>query len=721
MCHQLFPMVFTDRFASEKFKDVARSVYTHYGAILVTVYDKRVQRRAHRESPRGAYSSVGSGSTSVPLAPFQSYIYEGCGLALDRSAHVVPDRLTQQCYYVWMCTTSDIGFVVAKSASVVLHIVNTYGHWRDDTSAERAQASSSNVLPVRVSSDTLLRRPSPHNSFRASARALDSVFRDQQPSSSVTGPESARVGFRERKWREHNDDLVIATDALEVPVGVTSDTRMIHPHTSSGNGALSSIDEARDASADQPRAHGMRVLDAVRMRDAAQVLAMLEQEHFRAETQHMTDHYVVCAGALADALELVHSLRSFYQYEQHVQLTAPTPASRTRPGAPPLKQAQQLSVRMSHQCFVLLVPILPDAHAIMRVLHERDDSSENVLERVYFVAGSSSKASDLARVGAPRARYVLVLPADAAVQHGASRDEKTVNDDVNAADFGVIRSMLAVEISRQQRGPMRRSSPMSPRRRRFSSRSMSADVSTPSYQREVDQGLPIESVKLRMLERFPDLDATVFREPNDVIDARLHDQLDPKPSSAGEHMGNGTWHDTPTALAAENNTLGVLEHAINARFCRPRDAEVCHDEFPCLAPSFASGNVVLASLLDRIVCQSFYNPYITDLVVSLAAGSPATPLVSYGAGLTASFRDARLGFDAASRRHRRLFRIRVDAVFVGGKFLDVFLELLRRDMLAIALLRSPNAAVLENLLPYVYTCPDPETVLHAHDRIFVIG
>ncbi|TYZ61246.1 hypothetical protein PybrP1_006042, partial [[Pythium] brassicae (nom. inval.)] len=85
-------------------------------------------------------------------------------------------------------------------------------------------------------------------------------------------------------------------------------------------------------------------------------------------------------------------------------------------------------------------------------------------------------------------------------------------------------------------------------------------------------------------------------------------------------------------------------------------------------PSFASGNVFFSSVLDRIVCQIFYNPYITDLI------------------------------DRPDDRHCRLFRIKVDANFVGGKFLDVFLELLRLDALSIGILRSPDP-LLVNLLP----------------------
>lgn len=213
-----------------------------------------------------------------------------------------------------------------------------------------------------------------------------------------------------------------------------------------------------------------------------------------------------------------------------------------------------------------------------------------------------------------------------------------------------------------------------------------------------------------MLERFPNLDPTVFREKGEVIEARLH-QYDAKQSQAADQQPPV---DAIAMFQAEN-TIGILRYTNNARFCRPRDHEVCHDEYPCLAPSFASGNIFLSSVLDRIVCQRFYNPYITDVVESLASGSST----SYpGGGSNGnSFQSLE---DAHHQQHHRLFRIRVDEQFVGGKFLDVFTELLRLDMLVIGIMRYPNP-ILENLLPYVYTCPDPEIVLHANDKLFILG
>lgn len=629
------------------------------------------------------------------------------------------------CLKLWklLYNYRDIGFVIAKSASVVLHIVSSYGHWREDDESidcERHQGSSTNVLPVRVSSDTLLRRPSPQNSFRQSARSIDSLG---DPLSASTNNSRRRVNteskidYRERKWRRDQLDEV-ETTASSSAIKVT----------------LSPIDEINTTASGPKKVavvHGVSVLEAARLHKNAEqaVQEALRRDHFRADVKYMSDHYVICSGHLSESLALVQLLRSYHQHEHDAQSQNLV----IKPSSTSSKE-RQLSVLTSHRCFVLLRETLPDAESLMEFLTDEDDiKGRNVLQNVYFVAGSASKAKALARAGAPRARHVIALPVEEQTLSfsNASRslpagsttttmsEPTNQNDESSLADFGVISSMLAIEMARQQHqqlGNLRRS-PVSPRRR-LASRTLSFDFASsagggeataPSYQREVDQGLPIESVKLRMLERFPNLDPTVFREKGEVIEARLH-QYDMKQSQAADQQPPV---DTIAMFQAEN-TIGILQHTNNARFCRPRDHEVCHDEYPCLAPSFASGNIFLSSVLDRIVCQRFYNPYITDVVESLALGSSA----SYPGGSNGnSFRSLE---DARHQQHHRLFRIRVDEQFVGGKFLDVFMELLRLDMLVIGILRYPDP-ILENLLPYVYTCSDPETVLHANDKLFILG
>lgn len=621
---------------------------------------------------------------------------------------------------------------MAKSASVVLHIVNTYGFWQqqeegDECSERQQHGSTTNVLPVRVSSDTLMRRPSLHNSFR--------LPNAREPDDSVDGrhsrTRSRSADARERKWRELNDeDAESASSSRDRGAGNRTcggQSPLVVPPVIKL--PLRAIDErgATTDSSGAPVSHGVWVAEAARVRDPEQVLAALKRDHYRADTTHLSDHYVVCSGVLTDALALVRTLRRFSQHEHDARVCQLAPEATAGGNASLLKEkTQQLSVAMSIRSFVLLVDVIPSATSIMGALEEVG-GSDDVLESVYFVCGSASASKDLIRAGAPRARRVVILPDESASPAyvnptGSDGDSQKRDGDNTLADYGVVSAMLALEIAQlqQQRQGAPKRSPVSPRRLR-ARRSLSiseigaaagVDATAPSFQREVEQGLPVESVKLRMLERFPDLDPSVFREKDEVIEARLHRELDATylhSQSANQSTARSQGVAEAASTTFTESTLGVILHTNNARFCRPCDRDVGHDEYPYLAPSFASGTVFLSSVLDRIVCQSFYNPYITDVVESLAAGSFKSTSAS-----------------AAARRqpldspHTRLFRIKVDASFVGSKFLDVFLELLRFDVLAIGILRAPDP-VLENLLPHVYTCPDPETVLHANDRLFVVG
>lgn len=615
----------------------------------------------------------------------------------------------------------------------MLHIVNSYGYWRDDASAER-KPSSTNVRPVRVSSDSLLRRPSPQNSFRQAGRApgLQDTFRSQ-----AKKDKDNRNGTD--KWRDASGNSSGAGVELHGSSPAVDGTRAGPP---SINVMLNPIDESVSQD-NTSSSHGARVVQAARMKSAEQVQDALHGDHYRAHVKHMCDHYVICAGQLSEALSLVKFLRCYYQFEHQTRY-------RNQALAGSMLRSH-LSVRLSSCCFVLLVDSLPDAQRIIDVIEERDngDDDEHLFQNVYFVAGSPSKSKDLVRAGAPRARHVVILPFDeqASVHNGirpsahlsSTSESNDQHDDESLADFGVLSSLLAVEITRQYHAHLltnSKRSPVSPRRRRMS-RALSVELGAPgveamppTYQREVDQGLPVESVKLRMLERFPDLDPTVFREKGGVIEARLH-QHDAE-QQVQRH--SQTEHATTAKPLLAENALGVLHYTKNARFCRPRDHEVCHDEFPYLAPSFASGNVFLSSVLDRIVCQGFYNPYITDVVESLASGSA---FILPSSSTSNDFRvdgAASIGMRQSSgstwshsrfaaegdSHHRRLFRVDVEVSHIGEKFLDVFLEYLSLEMLVVGILRSPNP-VLENLLPFVYTCPDPETVLHDKDRLFVIG
>ena len=58
--------------------------------------------------------------------------------------------------------------------------------------------------------------------------------------------------------------------------------------------------------------------------------------------------------------------------------------------------------------------------------------------------------------------------------------------------------------------------------------------------------------------------------------------------------------------------------------------------------------------------------------------------------------------------------------FAGRRFLDLFRAFLSKSIFVLALYRSPDPTEdATAILPYVYTCPNNDTILHSKDRAFV--
>jgi hypothetical protein len=56
---------------------------------------------------------------------------------------------------------------------------------------------------------------------------------------------------------------------------------------------------------------------------------------------------------------------------------------------------------------------------------------------------------------------------------------------------------------------------------------------------------------------------------------------------------------------------------------------------------------------------------------------------------------------------------------IGGSFEELFFNLLEKKLISMALYRLRNAVGNSN--SYVYTNPDPDTIISHRDRVFVLG
>lgn len=109
-----------------------------------------------------------------------------------------------------------------------------------------------------------------------------------------------------------------------------------------------------------------------------------------------------------------------------------------------------------------------------------------------------------------------------------------------------------------------------------------------------------------------------------------------------------------------------------------------------LFPVFAAGRAFYPSSFDNILCHCFYNYFTPLLYEKLVCG----------------------------QKYQTIYRIRIPESFAGRWFVDIYRAFVSHFILPLGLYRCPNAAQ-QSILPFVYTCPRPETLLRLDDHIYV--
>jgi hypothetical protein len=123
------------------------------------------------------------------------------------------------------------------------------------------------------------------------------------------------------------------------------------------------------------------------------------------------------------------------------------------------------------------------------------------------------------------------------------------------------------------------------------------------------------------------------------------------------------------------------------------------------APAFASGRVVVDSMLDCILLQMLNNPSILE-IFNLLCGSKTKKDIE---------NDELLGIKASYLR-----QISVPTRFHGLTYIELFSELLTKNgIITIGLCRDSNHED-GNKLPFVYTNPISQLVLMGSDKIFIL-
>ncbi|RHZ13685.1 hypothetical protein DYB31_010219 [Aphanomyces astaci] len=346
----------------------------------------------------------------------------------------------------------------------------------------------------------------------------------------------------------------------------------------------------------------------------------------------MQGHVVVC-GATRHILPLIDRLRAMY--------------AATASPAPPL---------------VLLVNHVPTANDF--------EVDYTLPPDVFFVRGVSTQCPDLLRVSIQRAKAVLLFPLLSSVQNQPT-------DDAYLLDYGVVTSLLCLETTCDNAKVL-------------STGRSAVTVARDEVGFYVNCNVPLQAVQSRLLEHFPTLNPDVFRAPSiENMSRRLSTcPAEASASSSSVAISSSFLSDLPS--------MAVLQRGSNIKFCRPRDVLFSCDSLPYLSPAFAAGRVFVDSRLDLVLCQAFYNPYITE-ILHLLTGNPLDPDVQ---GPTLTQTD-----------------IPVD--FIGGCYGDVVLAMLRAGKLVLGLYRYPNMR-LGNVVPYVLTSPPSDTLVFPNDKVFVV-
>ncbi|EQC40935.1 hypothetical protein SDRG_01998 [Saprolegnia diclina VS20] len=283
---------------------------------------------------------------------------------------------------------------------------------------------------------------------------------------------------------------------------------------------------------------------------------------------------------------------------------------------------------------------------------------------VHFVIGSSLRCADLVRVGAPNAKAVLLYPYDSQ-QHFRNESSTDESSDTTTCllDYGVVTSLLCLETASDLAHVA------------LNAESAAAQDDLVFY---ASNRVPLSAVQDHLVCHYPNLNPALFRGTSSIqsMSARLRQH------SAAETPES---HEVPC--------VAVLTRGSNIKFCRPRDVHVCADDLPYLAPAYAAGRVFVDSRLDLLLCQAFYNPYITEVIHALAGSESDAPIL-------------------------RL--VELPSALVGLTFGDLVLRMLSSDAIVLGLYRCPHKR-LGNLLPYVYTSPPRETRLHSKDKVFLLA
>ena len=152
------------------------------------------------------------------------------------------------------------------------------------------------------------------------------------------------------------------------------------------------------------------------------------------------------------------------------------------------------------------------------------------------------------------------------------------------------------------------------------------------------------------------------------------------------------------------------------------DENIIKEQGYWLSPSFAVGEIFIGSMLDTLICQAFYNPFITNILKQLIIGSAGA---NFSVNFQNKFNDKKI-----YQSTLYLLPIKEEIIQLGTKdyrkkmyYHEIFDIFVKNNMVPIGLYRNNKKDIIDkNNQPYVYICPNKDELVDIEfDEIYILA
>ena len=181
--------------------------------------------------------------------------------------------------------------------------------------------------------------------------------------------------------------------------------------------------------------------------------------------------------------------------------------------------------------------------------------------------------------------------------------------------------------------------------------------------------------------------------------------------------------------AIQNETKSILiiaelisVSALSFLNSEDNDENIIKEQGYWLSPSFAVGEIFIGSMLDTLICQAFYNPFITNILKQLIMGNA-------GSNYSTIFQN-KLNEKKISQSTLYLLPIKDELVRLGFRdiqktmfYRELFDIFTKNNMIPIGLYRTNINFFFEEInQSYVYMCPSKDDLVDtSSDKIYILA